>query len=153
MAISDDRRDRYRQIANRCRAIPGQHGLREHTVSVIYARTGGKYTGDGARWEQSKQILESGYPPKVRWLKNDELALGNLPSGTVEIGPITPRTSKGGGTALTLIDGSVLEVGAVELFRITGPQHPKGADYRKLTFNADRALRYIIRAEPVGTQR
>lgn len=151
MAIAATRRDRYRNIANRCRAIPGQHGLREHTVKVVFAATGGPKTGDGGRWERLTEVLEHGYPPKVRWLKNDELALGNLPSGTVEIGPITP-TNTGGGTVITLLDGSAIEIGQLELLRITGPQHPRGADYRKITLNADRALRFIIRAIPVGTQ-
>lgn len=152
MSLSASRRDRYRRIAGRARKIPGEHGLREHHVCVVVARTSGVYTGDGGRWEAANEILEQGQPPKVRWLKNDELALGQLPDGTVEIGPITPQNS-GGGTRITLFDGSTIEVGAVELFRITGPQHPDGADYRKLSSSADHALHYTIRASPVGTQR
>jgi hypothetical protein len=95
--------------------------------------------------------LEQGFPPKIRWLKNDELALGALPEGTVDIGPLTP-TNSSGGLALALIDGSRLEVGAVRLLRITGPQHPNGADYRVMSTSVDRAIHYMIRACPVGSQ-
>ena len=151
MSLPSTRRDRYRRIAGRARRIPGEHGLREHHVSVVIARTGGTYTGDGGRWESASEILEHGHPPRVRWLKQDELALAQLPSGTVEIGPITPANSDGG-TAITLFDGSQIEIGAVELLRITGPQHPKGADYRKVSSSADRALHFTIRAIPAGTQ-
>jgi hypothetical protein len=152
MSLPSTRRDRYRRIAGRARRIPGEHGLREHHVSVVIARTGGTYTGDGGRWETENEILELGQPPKVRWLNDQDLALGQLPAGSVEIGPITPANSKGG-TAITLADGSQLTVGDVEVIRITGPQHPGGADYRKLTMHVDRALHWTIRAAPVGTQR
>lgn len=152
MSTPASRLDRYRRIAGRARKIAGEHGLRPHRVCVVAARTGGTYTGDGGRWEISNEILEQGFPPKIRWLKNDELALGTLPDGTVDIGPITP-TNTSGGTALKLFDGSTLEVGAVRLLRIVGPQHPNGADYRVMSTGADRAIHYTIRACPVGAQR
>ncbi|HTJ17823.1 MAG TPA: hypothetical protein VL494_13680 [Steroidobacteraceae bacterium] len=151
MSISASRRDRYRRIANRVRAIPGKHGLREHSVEVVIATTSGARTGDGTRSENAHQILESGYPPKVRWLNNQDLALGQLPIGTVDIGPITPIHSSGG-TAIALADGSTLAIGDVEIIRIFGPQHPNGADYRKISMQVDHALHWMIRAILVGSQ-
>jgi hypothetical protein len=134
------------------RSIAGQLGFRIHTVSVVIARTGGPRTGDGGRWERVTPITEAGgQPPKVRWLKDEEKALGSLPDGTVEIGPITPEFT-GGGTEANVITGDNIEEGAVMLVRITGPQHPEGADYRVTARTLDRALRYMLRAVPVGTQ-
>lgn len=152
MAISAARRDRYRSIANRARAIPGKHGLREHSASVVIAATPGTYTGDGARTESVLTIVEAGgYPPKIRWLKDEDRAIGQLPEGTVEVGPITPSCSSGG-TELARITGADMTVGQVRLLRITGPQHPDGADYKILSVQCDHALHITVRAAPTGSQ-
>ncbi len=87
----------------------------------------------------------------MRWLKDDEIALGQLPKGSATVGPITPSFS-GGGTDLDLLNGTDLNVGQVRLLRITGPNHPNGADYTIKGVSADRALRYMITAVPVGSQ-
>jgi hypothetical protein len=89
--------------------------------------------------------------PKIRWLKEDEIAVGGLLAGSVEIGPITPL-HQGGGTDLTALQGADLNTGDVRMLRITGPKHPTGADYRVTSLQADKALRYMIRAEPVGSR-
>lgn len=137
------------------RSIAGQLGFRIHRAWIVIARSGaeGQYTGDGGRWERATELLEAnGQSPKVRWLKDEEKALGQLPDGSVEVGPITPEFP-GGGTAPELLTGANINVGAVRLLRIVGPQHPDGADYRITTVTLDRALRYSIRGVPVGTQR
>lgn len=152
MSLSASRRDRYRRIANRVRRIPGEHGLREHSVAIVVVAKPGTYTGDGTRAETLTAITESGgYPPKVRWLNDEEKALGQLPSGAVDVGPITPAHAAGG-TDRDLLNGEDLAVGQVRLLRITGPQHPDGADYTIKNVSVDRALRVMIRAVPVGSQ-
>jgi len=152
MSLSAARLDRYRRIANRARAIPGQHGLREHMAAVVVASTAGTYTGDGLRSETVTPLLEAGgQPPKIRWVSDEQLVVAGLNPGTVEIGPVTPRFA-GGGTAAEILTGEALATGKLLLIRITGPQHPDGADYRIRKISLDRALHFTIQAEPVGSQ-
>ena len=94
-------------------------------------------------------VENNGNPPKVRWLSQKELALGSLPTGSVEIGPITPDFS-GGGTALSNFDGSALAEGETLHIEITGPRHPTGALYSVAEIRADRALHWTIVAAPVS---
>ncbi len=134
------------------RAIAGELGFRPHTVALVVRQSEGPYTGDGAIAEVVTAITEAGgQPPRVRWLDDEEIAVGGLSSGTIEVGAITPEHS-GGGTALSLLDGSELETGDVRLLRITGPHHPDGADYRIIGITAERPLRIMLRAVPVGAQ-
>jgi hypothetical protein len=134
------------------RAIAGDLGFRPHSVAIVIVSSSGTHTGDGTRTESETAVTEAeGQPPRIRWLKDDEVALGMLPKGTVEVGPITPSFS-GGGTDLDLLNGADLTDGQVRLLRITGPNHPNGADYRIKGVSADRALRYMITATPVGSQ-
>lgn len=151
MGIGEARRDRYRAIAYRARAIAGeQHGLRPHTASIIQTIWSGAHTGDGSRSETETAIVEAGgQPPKIRWLNDEALALGNLAKGSVQVGPITPLFS-GGGTDLVAIQGTALLAGDTLHVRITGPKHPTGALYRITKVDEDRALRYMITAEPVS---
>lgn len=145
-------KDAVLPIAYKARAIAGQLGFRPHSVSIVTITSSGTHTGDGSRTETVTAITEAdGQSPKIRWLRDDEIALGGLPSGSVEIGPITPSFA-GGGTTIATLNGSGLSVGHVRLLRITGPNHPDGADYTIRSINADKALRYMITAEPVGSQ-
>lgn len=146
MAHPDD----FRAIAYAARAIPGQFGLRPHAVAILSGSWSGSHTGDGTETTTSVALTESGgYPPKVRWLNDEDRAVGNLPDGTVEIGPITPAFS-GGGTDIASLNASALSRGHTLHLRITGPQHPSGAIYRVLGVECDRAIHYTIRAAPVG---
>lgn len=149
MGIAETRRDRCRQITHRYRSVPGQHGLRVHTAALIHRRYSGD-TGASANYTEEIPIVErGGFPPKIRWLKDDEIAVGSLMAGTVEIGPITPEFS-GGGTDFADIVGRPLDRGDTLHVRITGPQHPDGALYRIARSSADKALHYTIQAVPVS---
>jgi hypothetical protein len=150
MALADDLKPLLASI----RAIPGQLGLRPHSVTLVGARTSGStgYTGDGGRWELETAIQHTGgYSPKVRWAKDQDVAMGLVPKGAVTVGPVTSDFT--GYEHLVKLTGGDLETGAVRLLRITGPKHPKGADYRITEVKCERALHYLITAEPVGTQR
>jgi hypothetical protein len=141
-----------RKLAFNVRAIPGQLGVRPHRVSILKRSWSGPHTGDGTRTDVEIDIVEAnGQPPKVRWLSDEQIAVGSLEAGTVEIGPITPRFV-GGGTDLGTIDGSTLIKGEVRMLRIVGPQHPTGAVYQITRISADRALHYTIQATPVAPQ-
>lgn len=149
MALADD----LRPLLHSVRAIPGQLGLREHSVVLIAARTsGGDYTGDGARWEIETALTHAGgYAPKVRWPKDQDVAMGIVPDGQVTIGPIT--TDFPGYELIEKLTGRNLETGAQRGLRITGPKHPNGADYRITSVKLERALHLMVTAIPVGTQR
>jgi hypothetical protein len=134
------------------RSIAGEEGFRVHTVAIVVVTTPGPHTGDGVRVENVTPIVEAnGQPPRVRWLKDDEIALGQLPLGSVEVGPITPLFA-GGGTDTDLLNGANLSPGQVRLLRITGPNHPEGADYTIVGVKAERPLRRVITAKPAGSQ-
>jgi hypothetical protein len=145
MAFADD----FLPTLASIRAIPGQFGLRPHAVALVTGFSTGDHTGDGDVLDEDLPITEGEYPPKVRWLKDEEIAVGALENGSIEIGPITPSFSTGG-TALADIRGDALERGETRFVRITGPKHPDGALYQITRITADRAMNYRIQAKPVS---
>jgi hypothetical protein len=150
MPTPEEMREKYRTIVWQHRNLPAIHGLRPHSVAIIDAAWSGAYVGRGDESRYETPLVESGgHNPKVRWLTDEELALGNLLKGVVEIGPITPDFS-GGGTSLTMLNPTTTAGETLHLL-ITGPQHPTGAKYRVTSVGCDRALHYTIRAEPVST--
>lgn len=137
------------KLAYGVRSIPGKLGVRPHTVSILKRSWTGSQPGDGIQTDVEMVIHEGGnQPPKVRWLTEEQLAVGNLNPGTVAIGPITPKF-QGGGTDLYDLDASQLEVGDGRYLRITGPMHPQGAIYKIIKLSADHALHYTLTASPV----
>jgi hypothetical protein len=133
------------------RAIAGSLGFRPHTVAIVATTWTGQHTGEGSGIPESTPIVEANsQPPRVRWLNSEEIALANLGSGIVEIGPITPSFS-GGGTDLETLAGDV-QTGATRYVLITGPQHPNGAVYRITDISAERPLRYMLKAAPTATE-
>lgn len=142
--------DAYRAICFQARAIPGQFGLRPHTVEVGIGSWSGTGTGGGHGTTTWVTIAESGgFPPKVRQLKGDEIAIGNLADGAVRIGPITPDFP-GGGTSVAVIMAEAIATGQTRHLRITGPMHPNGALYAIKSTDFTAALHYFITAEPIS---
>ncbi len=141
-----------KQLTYSVRGIAGKLGVRPHTVSILKRSWSGSQPGDGTQTDVELRIHEAGgQPPKVRWLTEEQLAVGSLEAGTVQIGPITPKF-QGGGTDLSFLDGSLLEAKEARLLRITGPMHPRGAIYKVTKLTADHALHYTITASPVSDQ-
>lgn len=141
--------DNFRAICYAARAIPGQLGLRPHTVSLIEGTNLGPQTGDFTGDYTETPIVESdSQPPKVRWLNDEQLALANLGGGAVDVGPITSFYTTGG-TDLAQLAGQDLEAGDTLHIKITGPKHPTGALYRVTKITAHRALHYMLRCSPV----
>jgi hypothetical protein len=146
MAIADD----LKPLLTSIRAIPGQFGLRPYTVSAVIRAYSGTYAGEGTKTDTTVAITEAnGQPPKVRFLNDEELALGdNLGKGTIEVGPITPDHTGGGTTIAALTGGSAI-AGDIVHFVITGPEYPNGARFRLVGVSSDRALHYKVRLAPV----
>lgn len=145
MTLADD----LKPVLHGIRSIPGQLGLRPHTVSVVNRVYAGDHTGDGAMTETETPLEHAGgYAPRCRWLNDEQRALAGLVKDAVDVGPVTPESSAGGAVLATL-DGTDLTTGQTLHLRITGPNHPNGALYRVIRLTRDRVLRYMIRAEPV----
>lgn len=126
----------------------GELGFRPHTVEIVVTHWSGQHTGEVHEGDEVTAITEgAGQPPKVRALKDDEIALGNLNNGTLEVGPITPEFA-GGGTSDDLLFGAIPR-GATKYVRITGPLAPNGAMYRIRASRRDRSLRRMLTIEPV----
>lgn len=131
------------------RSIAGRLGFRVHTVALVKRFALGEHTGDVDLSDVTPLTEQDGYPPKTVWLNDEQLALGGLPGGSVDVGPITPAFP-GGGTDLTTLTGARLETGDTLHLLITGPNHPDGALYRIKDIKSDKALNYRIRAIPVS---
>jgi len=146
MALADS----LKRITFRCRAIPGRLGIRPYSVAVRTAEWNGTNTGRGAEAVDYVSITEAnGQNPKVRQLSTEELALGNLGKGAIQIGPITPEFSVGG-TPITDILGGDLRTGMTRTLRLTGPGTKECGDlYVIKDVKTDRALHWTITAEPV----
>jgi hypothetical protein len=146
MALRDD----LLPLVSSVRSIAGQIGIRMHSVAIVSGSWSGDHTGDGTEDQTATAITEAGgHPPKVRWLNDEQIAVGQLAKGTVEIGPITP-SFPGGGTDLATLVGAALTRGETIHLRITGPAHPDGALYRVIDIRADRAFRYMLKASPTS---
>lgn len=130
----------YRRIADKARAIPGKFGLREHSVSIVKTSWTGGRTGYGDKIVEETPLLVNGQNPKVRFPNQRDVALGLMSFGTITIGPLTPNYGAGG-IDRDLVASQELESSGTLLLRVTGPQHPNGAQYRIQTVNVDRALR------------
>lgn len=133
------------------RAIPGQLGLRPHTVKLLSRSWDGAHSGDGNRSDDELNLVEGdNQPPKVRWLRDDELAVGDLARGTVEVGRLTADFAAR--EWLDDIRGDNLLKGDARYLVITGPTHPNGAKYRITKITSERALHYMIQAKPVDSE-
>lgn len=131
------------------RSLAGEEGFRVHSVALVEVLNSGSHPGTASGESVVTAITEANsQPPKVRWLKDEEVAVGALGPGTIEVGPITPLFD-GGGTDLTKLQGADLATNDQLYLLITGPKHPTGAYYRITDLQCERALRYMIRAAPV----
>lgn len=140
--------ERYKPLVYKYRAFAGERGFRTHTVKLVTTSEHGTHTGDGDADETETAITEANaQSPKVRWLNDEEIAVGGYAGrGVVEIGPITPAFS-GGGTNLNALMG-VLERRDTVQIEITGPMHPTGMRYVIISALQERPLRIMIRARP-----
>lgn len=137
--------DALKRLLFRTRKIPGQMGLRPAQAWIRETRHP-HGTGDIDSTQAEIAIVESGgYSPKIRQVNSQELALGQLPSGTVAIGPITPEL----GATLSRLHAESLNAGDTLQIRLAGG----GLDgiYKLTKLNADRALHYSLTVVPIAS--
>lgn len=140
--------NRYRKIADRCRRIPAQHGLREHSVALVRSEWTGASIGEGQEViAETPLTVYGGQNPKVRFPGQKELAMGMMQAGTVMIGPLTPDYEVGGISRASL-DGALPLIGVGRHIRVSGPQCPRPTLYRIVNVDNDQALHFMIEAVP-----
>lgn len=139
-------RDNLRKAVGAVRAIPGVYGVRPYTVQVEVKSWSGAERGEGVAVTDTTTIAENGVPPKVRWLRDEELAVGGYASGAVEVGPITPDYP-GGGTALSTLVPT-LPANSTLRYILTGPRYPDGAHFVMKQVRHDRGYQYSVVLEP-----
>lgn len=141
-----------RRTLYRGRAIASRidREFRPHSVTICTTSEAGTHTGDVNGLDERTAITQAdGHNPKVRWLSDEEIAVGGYPSrGVVEIGPITPKFS-GGGTDLSVLTGADLQRRDTLQIEIKGPRHPDGMRYRLVQITAEKAFGYFLRAAPI----
>lgn len=127
------------------RSLPGTLGIRPHSVSVVISTWSGAYPGKGTKTESVTAITEAnGQPPRIRDLNSEELAVGQLPGGTKEIGPITSTAAALVALKPTLTSGQTIHL------RIIGPSTAASGDLYEISdLKMDRALHFMVQAKPV----
>jgi len=143
MSLADD----LKPLARGIRGIPGQLGLRPHRVFLVTGLWSGGEVGKGHFVPDELELLEGdsagAYPPKVRQLNDERLALANLASGSLEIGPITTNAVTANALrGVDLFDKQTLHV------RVQGPTGT--VRYRIAKAKLDRAIHWILTVEPFG---
>lgn len=88
-----------RAAAHSARSVPGSMGLRRYSVHVVTRSWSGSRIGEGSCGDCSTELLEAGYPPKLREMNAKELAFAGLESATYKLGPITPEYTYNGVTS------------------------------------------------------
>lgn len=136
------------------RGLIGEFGLRPFRVYVIRRAWTGTHTGDGTSSDVVTEIVEGGgNPPKVVFVNEEKLALGGLPAGTLDVGPITPE-HQGGGTSLALLSGQNVERGEQLLFRVEGPgMGPTGRLYALDSLKTDSPFGWMLRLQPIADEK
>lgn len=134
-------REQYRHIANRCRAIPGQFGLRPWRVYLDTSSwSGAGHPGDGSETTTTVELLESGQPPKAREASSKAVALGYAEAGSWTVGPITPVI----GTAWATLLASAISSGQTFRVRLVHDETGETIDLAISKTTLDRALRYEL---------
>jgi len=129
------------------RGEPGEAGFRTHRLYRVEADWTGQHTGEGDNLETRDEIVEGGgQPPRMRPLKGEEIALGNLAAGSWLAGPITPAFP-GGGTDPAMF-ATTGPAGTELYFAIVGPSYPTGAKFRLADIDQSRPTRIMLTLSP-----
>ena len=141
-------RDTLRASIDQIRAIPDDFGVHPYAVAVEVSTWSGSERGEGTETITLTSVTNGGKRPHVRWMTDEEIAVGGFPSGTVEVNYITPDFP-GGGTALSVLEPTL---GSNATFRyiLTGPRFPAGGRFRLIKLEHDRGFHYRVMLEKSG---
>lgn len=139
-----------RPLLHNTRAILGKLGFRQYRVYLVQGIWSGTHTGAGNPFDLEEELtVANGQPVKVRQLNDEQITVGGLALGTIEIGPITPAFPGGGYSADSLL-GRLLTTGDTATIKLVGPSGT--SYYVKTRVETHKALRYMIQARPVGEE-
>lgn len=145
--MANEVRDTLRDILRRAREIPNRFGLRPYSAAIIKGAWSGTVTGSGTETVTTVPITENlGAPSKTRWLNSEECALGNLPKGTIEVGPITPQDAL---MQYLAAAQAAVAIGQTVHLQVTGPDIGT-VKFEIVDIGADRGLHWTVRGKPVG---
>ena len=144
MALADD----LLPVLAYCRSIAGSLGLRPFRVYVVTRTWSDEPAGEGGYTDDETELLESGQSPMVRSVNGDEIAINNLDSGSIRIGPITPEHT-GGGLDLDTLQ-SEMNAGQERFIKVVGPGREDGVLFRIQDPDFDHAMHYTIVAAPLA---
>lgn len=143
----------WRKVAGDARAVPGSYGLRRFRVYAIVREWTGATIGDGLSGDVVTELLEAGYPPKVRELTGEEIAVNGLSGRTFEVGPFTPEWESGGdtgGVKFTDIMPAAKGGSTERLYRIVGDEFGEEGQLFALSQWAKTAnFRYTLQLTPI----
>lgn len=140
--------DRLKPLVHRIRAIPGRMGLHPFRVYVVVRTWTGSTVGDGTSSDSETELLESGQPPHLESLGDEEVMVANLGKGSVKIGPLTPEHT-GGGLDIDTVQAT-LTAAQERWIKVTGPGREDGERFRITDVDTDSALHYTITAAPLA---
>jgi hypothetical protein len=145
--------DKWRRIADKHRALPAKFGLREYTVSILNVGYTGANPGDGTLYDTETAItVGPGYPVKVRFPSQKEIALEMAGLGSCFIGPFTPHYGDGG-VSRDLLDSIQSDSYQMLQLWVKGPNFPNGVAMRINKRQVDSALRIILECVVVEDSR
>jgi hypothetical protein len=145
--------DKWRRIADKYRALPAKFGLREYTVKVLNIGYTGANPGDGTLYDTETAItVGGGYPPKVRFPSQQEIALNMAGLGDCFVGPFTPNYGTGG-VDRSLLDSLMSDDYTMLQFWVQGPNFPNGVAMRIKKRQVDSALRIVLQCQVVEDSR
>lgn len=127
-------------------SVPGDLGLRPHTVTVRVRTWSGARPGLGTKTDVDTLIRNAGYNPKVAEVTTKDVVAsgGFYQSGDFRIGPITPEYT-GGGTALATQDPATTSTAREVLYKIEGPGLPStGAWFKRVSDTTLKSFRNEI---------
>lgn len=162
-------REELLAMANELRALPTDFGIRLYTVTVrVTTFTGGIFgvPGEGTKTVVETPLYLDGYAtrPKVTIISTkDIIASGGLyTDGDYKINYITPAyvdnnacpfgTIDVGGIAVNILDPEVNTVPTEIVYKLTGPEFPDGALFKKIKTYTDRPFHYCIVVRKIGVQ-
>jgi hypothetical protein len=148
MAYGSVNRLRFQKLANRYRTrIPGIYGVRPWKVYFRTTSSSGTHTGDGTLTTTEVEVLENGWPPKVREDTSDLVMRSDdaVDVAVFEIGPMTQVV----GTPWATIDGDTVLDGEQYQIRLEHVETGESILTRIEHVQKDRGLHTTIRCSVV----
>lgn len=146
-------RNNIRKLAYSLRRLPGERfEIRPYTVTVNVSAWAGDHVGEGVETVTSTAITEAnGQPPRVRIVSTEQRALGSIPDGSWEVGPVTPDFP-GGGTSWTTLTGGAAAAEGTVTYTLTGPEFPTGAQFVLHEARSDKTFGYRLILKPLAAK-